>query len=92
MPCRSHQPARYDDRLLYWLSIAFSKFRIVSKGRSKRGRVGLVKSGSAVSLGQCLPSCRIHQGERHTNDIAVGVAVLHASQALERRLFVHVGH
>lgn len=43
-------PALYVERLLYDPSIAASKDRIVSKGRSRRGRVGLDRSGSAISV------------------------------------------
>lgn len=61
-------------RLLYVPYIAASKDRIVSKGRSNRGRVGLERSGSAekgekISVGLLYQRCQIFstEGEAPTN-------------------------
>lgn len=76
----------YEFLLLYPSSIAFSNDRMVSRGRSRRGRVGFDRSGSAVKTmsARCPPKEGLTAAL--TNDIAICIFVLTLTKALHSRL------
>ena len=74
----------YDDLRLYPPSMDASKDRMVSNGRSRRGRVGFDRSGSAgkSSVSLHLPySCNLR-----TYDVSLCVAVLEVADAFHSRI------
>ena len=75
-------PALKDALRLYEPSIAASKDRIVSRGRSIRGRVGLDRSGSAVK-GLATLLLRNNRVSL-TDDIPLCIAVLKISNGFDR--------
>lgn len=70
-------PALNDVRRVYVPSIAASKDRMVSSGRSRRGRVGFDRSGSAFHLLVTLLAPM--NMERHTDYIPIYISVLKMS-------------
>ena len=81
--CRQYiVPALNEALRLYDPSMAASKDRMVSSGRSIRGRVGLDRSGSAVKASETLVS--LSSWAFPTDDVSICIAVLKISNGFDR--------
>lgn len=77
--------------------MAASNDRIVSNGRSKRGRVGFDQSGSAAQRKGQSGCCRERKkksgtGKGRTDDIPILILMLHSTQRAQVGLFQGDGH